>query len=171
MSLADIHERASRFQTRVQWRNMIEYGAAVIVVLAFTGIAVVIPDWNLRAAAALIIAGVGYICWKLATMAGASAKADGVSWADFHRAELVRQRDATASVWRWYLGPLLPGVVAFLLASTASPTEDLPLVARIGFLALGVGWVSAVFFGIAYINKRTSQKLQEEIDKLDAARK
>lgn len=171
MSLTDIHERASRFQTRVHWRNAIEYGAAAIVVFAFTGIAIVTPDWGIRAAAALISAGVAYICWKLATIAGAATKADGVNWADFHRAELVRQRDATASVWRWYLGPLLPGMVAFLLASAASSTEDIPLIARIGFFALGVAWVSAVFFGIAHINKRTSRKLQEEIDKLDAARR
>ena len=171
MSLTDIHERASRFQTRIQWRNAIEYGAGALVVFAFGAIAWETPDWGVRAAVVLIITGVAYICWKLATIAGAARKDDGVSWADFHRAELVRQRDATASVWRWYLAPLLPGVVAFILASMFSPAEDVPLIARLGVVAVAMAWVAAVFFGIAHINKRASQKLQEEIDKLDAARR
>lgn len=171
MSLTDIHERASRFQTRIQWRNAIEYGAGVIVVGAFTAIALDTPDWGIRAAVALIIAGVAYICWKLATIARAARKEDGVSWADFHRAELVRQRDATASVWRWYLAPMLPGIAAFILASAFTASEDdIPLVFRIGVAVLGAMWVAAVFYGIAYINKRASKKLQEEIDRLDRAR-
>lgn len=172
MSLADIHDRAQRFQTRIQWRNMIEYGAGAIVVFAFAGIALATPDWGIRAAVVLIIAGVAYISWKLATIAGAKRKNDGVSWADFHRAELVRQRDATASVWRWYLAPLLPGMAAFILATVRSPAEgDIPLLARLVIGAIAVAWVGAVFFGIAALNKRASRKLQEEIDKLDEARK
>lgn len=172
MSLADIHDRAQRFKTRIQWRNMIEYGAGAIVVFAFFAIAINTPDWGIRTAAALIIAGVAYVTWKLATIASPTRKHDGVSWADFHRAELVRQRDATASVWRWYLAPLLPGMAAFILATVLSPAEgDIPLPARFAVGAIAIAWVAAVFFGIAYINKRTSQKLQAEIDKLDEARK
>lgn len=172
MSLTDIHERASRFQTRVQWRNMIEYGAAVIVVVAFSAIALTTPDWGIRAAAALIIAGILYVCWKLAKVAGAATKEEGVSWADFHRAELVRQRDATASVWRWYLAPLLPGMAVFIVATASSAAEgDIPVVARIAVAIAATLWVVGLFYGIAYLNKRTSKKLQEEIDKLDQARK
>lgn len=170
MSLADIHQRAERFQTRIQWRNMIEYGAGGIVIFAFSGIALATPDIWVRLAVGLIIAGVLYITWQLSRLAGVGAKQDGVSWADFHRAELVRQRDAVASVWRWYLAPLLPGIAAFLLASAASPTEDMPVLARIAFLALGIAWVAAVFFGIAAMNKRAAKELQDEIDQLDKAR-
>jgi hypothetical protein len=170
MSVADIRERASRFQTRIQLRNGIEYGAGAIVILAFTAIALATPDWGIRAAVVLIIAGVLYISWKLATLAGAASKDDAVSWVDFHRNELVRQRDAVASVWRWYLAPLLPGVTAFILASVVSPADpDVPLIARIGAGAIGVAWVAAVFFGIAAINKHAANRLQAEIDKLDRA--
>jgi hypothetical protein len=32
---------------------------------------------------------------------------------EFHRRELVRQRDLLRSVWRWYIGPIVPGLVVF----------------------------------------------------------
>ena len=74
MSLADIHERAERFQTRIRWRNWIEYGAGAVVVFAFSAIALATPNWGVRAGVALIIAGVAYLVWKLATIAARHEK-------------------------------------------------------------------------------------------------
>lgn len=174
MSLADIHTRAERFQTRIRWRNWIEYGAGALVIFAFGNIALQTPDWGMRASVVLIVAGVIYISWNLATVAGSAAKHDHAqeSWADFHRAQLVRQRDALSSIWRWYLAPLLPGVTAFILATVFSPAErDIPLWARLAIAVLAAAWVAAVFYGIAFINKKAARKLQEDIEALDAARR
>lgn len=171
MSLADIHQRAERFQTRVRVRNWIEYAAGAVVIFAFSAIALETPDWGVRAGVALIIAGLCYTMWQLAKRAGAAIKPDGQTWADFHRAELVRQHGALSSVWRWYLAPFLPGALVFVLASTFSPADnDLPLVGRLVVLALAVAWIAAVFFGIAWINARAAKKLEAEIAALDRAR-
>lgn len=171
MSLADIHERAERFQTRIRWRNWIEYGAGAVVVFAFSAIAVATPDWGVRAGVALIIAGIAYLVWKLATIAGAATKSEGQSWAEFHRAELVRQHKALSSVWRWYLAPLVPGVTVFIAATAFAPTGDeIPLTMRLGVVALGIVWVVAVFLGIAFINGLAAKKLEAEIAALDRAR-
>lgn len=171
MSLTDIHARAERFQTRIRWRNMIEYGAGIIVVFAFGGIALTTPDWGIRAGAALIILGVFYISWKLATVAGAARKDDAVSWADFHHSELLRQHEALTTVWRWYLAPLLPGMLVFILATALSPAEgDIPLLARAVIALAAFAWVAAVFFGIAYLNKKAAAKLRADIEALDRAR-
>jgi hypothetical protein len=171
MSLADIHERAERFQTRIRWRNAIEYGAGAIVVFAFGALALETPDWGVRVGVALIIAGTAYIMWQLARRAGVTAKPEGQTWAAFHRAEMVRQHAALSSVWRWYLAPMLPGVAVFIVATAFVPKEnEIPLVLRLAVVAVGLAWVAAVFFGVAWINARAAKKLEAEIAALDRAR-
>ena len=93
MSLADIHTRAERFQSRIRWRNWIEYAAGAFVVVAFGVIALETPNWGIRVGAALVIAGVFYILWQMRRLAGGAKKSEGATWAEFHRAELVRERE------------------------------------------------------------------------------
>lgn len=171
MSLADIHERAERFQTRIRWRNGIEHMAGGIVVLAFGAIALATPDWGVRTGVALIVAGVAYISWQLITRAGALTKPEGQTWAEFHRAELVRQHKALAGVWSWYLAPLLPGIVVFIFATAFSKADiDLPLQARLAVLGMAIVWITIVFGGVAWINARAAKKLEADIAALDRAR-
>lgn len=171
MSLADIHDRAERFQRRIRWRNAIEHMAGVIVVFAFSAIALATPDWGIRAGVALIIAGVAYISWQLMKRGGAATKPDGQTWVAFHRAEMVRQHQALSSVWSWYLAPLLPGILVFILATAFSRVDnDLPLPARLAVLGMAIVWISIVFGGVGYINARAAKKLEAEIAALDRAR-
>lgn len=171
MSLADIHDRAERFQSRIRWRNAIEHMAGVIVVFAFGAIALATPDWGVRAGVALIIAGVGYISWQLVKRASATTKPEGQTWVEFHRAEMVRQHKALSSVWSWYLAPLLPGMGVFVLATAFSPIDNsLPLVARLAVLGMAIMWIALVFGGVAWINARAARKLEAEIAALDRAR-
>lgn len=171
MSLADIHDRAERFQSRIRWRNAIEHMAGVIVVFAFGAIALATPDWGVRAGVALIIAGVGYISWQLVKRASATTKPEGQTWVEFHRAEMVRQHKALSSVWSWYLAPLLPGMGVFVLATAFSPIDNsLPLIARLAVLGMAIMWIAIVFGGVAWINARAARKLEAEIAALDRAR-
>lgn len=171
MSLADIHDRAERFQTRVRWRNWIEYGAGMLVAVIFGSIAIATPDWGMRAGAAVLIAGIVYVCWQLASRGSAVAKTEGQTWVEFHRTELVRQRAALSSVWRWYLAPLVPGVAVTILATTFSPiASDLPLPARLATMVMSFAWVAIVFGGVAWINALAVKKLDAEIAALDRAR-
>ena len=171
MSLSDIHQRAERFQTRIKWRNWIEYGAGALVAAAFGAIAIDTPDWGIRAGAALTIAGVIYVCWQMGVRGGATRKDEGQSWVEFHRAELVRQRDALASVWRWYIGPLVPGVLAIILATVFTPAAaDIPLAARAATGLMSLAWVALIFGGVGWLNARGARKLEAEIEALDRAR-
>ena len=171
MSLANIHVRAERFQSRVRLRNWIEYAAAALVVAVFGWTAWVVDVLPVRAGCVLIVLGVLYVVWKLATLARAASKRDeGLSWAEFHRAELVRQRDALNGIWRWYLGPLVPGLVVFWLGVGAPASIDAPVWSRLAISLLGLGLGAAVFFGVAALNKAAARKLQAELDALDRAR-
>jgi len=171
MSLADIHARAERFQSRVRRRNLMEYAGAAIVIAGFTWAAFTIADIIVRAACVLIMLGTLCVVWNLATVARASAKTDEtMSWVDFHRGELVRQRDALNGIWRWYLGPLVPGWAVFWIGVGLPPPTIPPVWGNMGAAALGFATGMAVFVGIAALNKWGAKRLQAEIDALDRAR-
>ena len=110
MSVEEIRNRATKFEKKIFWRNFREYiaGAIAIVLLGISfGSA---HDLLSRAAFALLISGMVYVMYQLHRRGTAktmpTAAAAGPSLA-FYREELKRQRDLTASVWSWYLGPFV----------------------------------------------------------------
>lgn len=172
MSLAEIHTRAERFQSRIRARNWIEYAASAFVVVAFGQIAVSAPVPVIQAGAVLVIVGALYVCWKLYTLGRAATNAErdnAASLADFHRTELVRQRAALATVWRWYLAPFAPGMIVFLAGVAFVPELEAPLIARIAVFALGAALVIVLFGFVAWINALAVKKLDAEIAALDRA--
>lgn len=174
MSIAEIHARAASFQSKVHNRNINEYAAAVLVIGIFGWMAVIIPEPMVRAGAGLIILGTLYICWKLNTGAGASAKSEldaAVSITEFHRAQLVRQRTALATIWRWYLAPLVPGMLVFMGGSTFVGDASLPLSAQIAGFAIRVSFTAAIFGFVWWLNARAVKALDRQIAELDRARK
>jgi Flp pilus assembly protein TadB len=164
MSLAQIHARG--FQSRIRRRNLVEYVASAIVVAAFSGYVVFLPSPILKLASAMIVVGTLLVVWQLHKRGSARSLppgASGQSSLAFHRAELVRQRDALRTVWLWYLMPFAPGMVLFnagLLLHQPGP----PLTQRLPVPVVG----AAVFLGIWLLNRRGAKRLQREIDDLDA---
>ncbi len=169
MSLDDVHARAARFQARIRLRNAIEYAASLMVIGAFGWIAVSTPVAMVQIGAGLIIVGALYVCWKLHFLARAEMR-HAQSWADFHRDELVRQRDALATVWQWYLAPFAPGMLVFLAGVAFTPENPAPLPARAAILGVGVLIVGAMFAAIHWLNVRAAAALTREIAALDQAR-
>jgi uncharacterized membrane protein YecN with MAPEG domain len=161
--------RAEKFQRAIWWRNAHEYVAAGFVVVVFALHA--LDDAStliMRIGAMLAVAGMLYVVWQLYRRAS-SKRPSPSTLADacvpFHRRELERQRDALASVWRWYLAPLVPGLIVMLVAAP---------------LEAGRGWATAaaffgigalLFVGIGILNQRAARHLQDEIDALDEAAK
>jgi hypothetical protein len=171
MSLADIHTRAERFQSRIRVRNWIEYSAAAIVVCAFAWAGLAASHPVAQLGAWLVALGAIYVCWKLYALARAASRREmdqAASWADFHRGELVRQRNALQSVWRWYLGPLVPGLVLFWIGAGLASPADAPPFARIVIPAIGIGVSGVAFFAIASLNAAAAKSLQAQIAALDA---
>jgi hypothetical protein len=173
MSLAEIHTHAARFQTRIRWRNAAEYVAAAVVVMAFGWMAFAVPVPMVQAGAALIVAGALYVCWKLNELGRAASKAEleqASSLADFHRAELTRQRAALSTVWRWYLGPFVPGLLVFLAGVAFAPELEAPFAARFSIFATGVGFTGLIFAAVGWLNALAVKRLDREIAALDQAR-
>lgn len=173
MSLADIHLRAETFQSRIRTRNWIEYVAAAFVIGVFVWMATVIPAPVIQAGALLIALGAAYVCWKLYQIGRAASKAElnaALSVSDFHRAELVRQRDALSTVWRWYLAPFVPGMLVFLAGVAFEPALEAPFAAKATIFLTGLGFQAAVFAVVWGLNAMAVKKLEKEITALDQAR-
>jgi hypothetical protein len=174
MSLADVHLHAQRFQSRVRLRNTMEYVAAAFVVVFFGWTAATVPEPIVQIGAGLIMAGALYVCWKLYQLGRAATRSEmeagAQSWAAFHRAELVRQREALRTVWSCYLAPFVPGMVVFLAGVSFTEANPAPLPARLGVFLAGLGLMAAVFVAIAWINTLAVKKLDAQITHLDQAR-
>ena len=147
-------------------RNMIEYVAAVFVVVVFGLYIVVIPNPMIKLGSAMIIAATIYVVVQLNRRASAAKldpSASAASALAFHRAQLDRQRKAVESIWLWYLGPLAPGMLVFILGpALVHPPHSWGAV----FSALGC--CAVVFGAVWWLNWRAGKMLRGEIEKLDA---
>lgn len=166
MSAIDIdalRQRASRFQRRIALRNVREYVAAAIVVSVFGWVAVTGTSWISKAGALAVMAGSIYTMYQLHRRGSAEAfdaTSGSASCVQFHVATLERQRTALQNVWKWYLAPVAPGVVLFVLGLTIQkPDAWIRGAATIGLCAL-------VFYGIHRLNRRAAEHLEHEIAEL-----
>lgn len=172
MSLADIHAHSRRFQSRIRTRNLTEYAAAALVVAVFGWMAFLIPDLVVKAGCILTALAAAYVAYALHTKASApgSQPDGGEPLLDFHRAELLRQRQALATVPRWYLAPFVPGMLLFVGGVSFTPDSGLPLMARFFQFGIATAIVAAVFAGVAWLNARAVKQLDARIAALDDAR-
>ena len=115
-----------------------------------------------RAGALLTIAALVYVAYRFRKyqQAAPPVALGRTNCVEFYRGELVRQRDLSKDSWG-YLLPFVPGVALGLFGDGF---EHLPTGQVVALIACGV----SLFVVIAWWNARAAQKLQKEIDALDA---
>lgn len=156
------------FRRRIARRDAIEYIAGLITAVIFSGMAVQIPDWGIRIGCITIILGMLIVLRNLwCRRPGAPDVALGTPSLAFHRAQLVAQRDSLASVWRWYLAPVVPGMAVLLLAILRVTAERMPFWAALLGIGLTALPVIGIFWGIHRLNRAAARRLQGMIDALD----
>jgi hypothetical protein len=164
MSLEDLRRGSRRLERRVGRRNAREYIAAIVVVIVFGWTAWIAPTATLRLAAGLIAAGAIFIAYHLSRHGAARtmpADLGLTSCLQFHRGELVRQRDLLRGVWTWALLPCAPGLILFYLGQLWTfPAQ----VSRIGWSAAAT---VVVFVFLGALNRRAANKIQSRIDALE----
>ncbi len=172
MSTADVRRKAMKFETRVHRRNVREYGAALVVVVFLGFESWRVPDTLTRAGFILMIAGVAYLAWQLHRRGSARslpAELGSTTSLEFFKKELERQRDLLQSVWRWYLAPLIPGLVVVTVGAARTNSGHRPHFA-LWLAVFNVFAASALVF-IGWLNQSAARKLQNRIDELNASRK
>ncbi len=165
MSTQELQSRATRFQRMIGRRNLREYVGGVFAIGLYGYFLFHFDDIAIPAGLAMLIAGVLYVVYQLRRRASSTAMPPEMAWqscADFHRRELERQRDFLRDIWRWGLLPLVPGMVVFLTAASFHDPADWPVLAGTAAVC------GLVFFGIAKLNSWAANKLQRQIDELEA---
>ena len=157
-AMVDIRLKASTFERRVYRRNLLEYAAAAVVVVAFSRILWNGPGVAARVGAVLILLATTYVVYRLQRYGSTSMMPEELALTncvEFHRAQLLRQRDLLRSVWRWYLLPFVPGLLLMLMGRAAVDPSR----------AMRATLISAVvFLGIGWLNERAARRLDDEIE-------
>ena len=161
MPLEEIQRRARRFEKRIDRRNLREYIGAAIGIAIFTFYIFKFPNPLMRTGSALIIAGLLCVVvqiYKRASPGKLPADLALTASLEFHRRELVRQRDLLRSVLWWYVGPLVPGLVVFA-AGVTPPRGAVAVINALPFLC--------IFGFILWLNHRAAACLDRQIAELD----
>ena len=170
MSVEEVRLKASKFQRTISSRNARELIVGALLVILFASFAWMAQSPLGKAAELLSAAGVAFVMWQLLRQAKA-ATIDEVclvtDWAQFHRDQLVRQRDALRGVWLWYLAPLVPGGALHWIAAGQADLAKGNLIAAVATSALGILAMVLVFSVILWLNLKAAKGLQAEIDKID----
>jgi hypothetical protein len=173
VTLDNIHDRAQKFQSQIRRRNLREYVAALIVIPVFGFYIWIFPGWMIKTGSALSIIATLFVMWQLHKRAAAQTLQanSGMALIDFHREELIRQRNALKSVAVWYLAPFIPGVLLIGLGryfqfhvpgrTQAWDHQVIILASVIVVLISGAVWL---------LNAWAAERLQRKIDQLDNLR-
>ncbi len=167
--LEEVREGADKFYRTIRRRNLIEYVACVIVVVAFTIYVFWLPHVLQKVGSALVVVATFYAGWQLHRRASAEPpeKAGTMPLLLFSRAQMVRQRDALRSVFWWYLLPFLPGLMLLMSAGGARARgAEAGTLTGGGVIAMIV--TLAMFGFLWWINQVAARKLQRHIDEVDA---
>jgi hypothetical protein len=169
ISLDEVRALATTFQRRIWRRNAREYVASAIVVIVFGVVALWVPEAVLRVGFGLLALGAAAVGLQLFWRGGSRPLPtfDGSVRQTmlFHRDELTRQRALLRTVWWWYLGPWLPGMVVVLgwRLGRAMRSEHESVVPTL----LAISVVVAVFVFVGWLNAFAAKKLQVRIEALD----
>jgi Flp pilus assembly protein TadB len=168
MSAEQIRKRAGSFEKKIMWRNVREYISGGIAAVLFVYFIATNHDPLFRAACVVMIVGLAYVAWQLHRKGSAKSVPEEMGAASslqFYRKQLERQRDMAASVWSWYLAPLVPGLILFAISSALADPRPRKLI----FLALFYGFSAGLFVFIWKLNARGARCLQRMIDELHDA--
>jgi hypothetical protein len=153
VQLEELRRRAGKFEKRIRNRNLREYIGAAVVMVAFSFYIYKFHDWVTRLGSAMVLAGTIYVVVQLyrrSTPVSLPSDFGMVASVEFYRRELARQRDLLRSVFSWYLGPLLPGLLVI--------TRGKPVTIAINAIVFGLVW---------WVNQKAADRLTRQIEELD----
>ncbi len=173
VTLDNIRKHAETFQRKIRRRNLREIFAAAAVILLFGWYTWIFPGWMIKTGSMLTILGTMWIVRQLHRRASAAAlpESSGIALIEFHRQELVRQRDAARSAGRWYIAPVIPGAGMVTLGryfQFHAPGRTVAMDHQIIILCTLL--VALVFVIIWLLNAWAAERLQRRIDELDKLR-
>ncbi len=168
---SDCAARATTFEKRIFRRNVIEYGAGVIVMIAFGASAVAAAikgELLIASALALTVVGTVIVLWGLHRRASNLERRPEDACLVHLRRQYQRQYEALRAVPLWYIGPLIPGIALFYAAVVARVAERVGWREAVEGITGSAMVVIAVFALVALANWWAARSLKREIASIDA---
>ncbi len=173
VTLDNIRKNADVFQAQIRRRNLREIVAAGVVLLVSGFYAWVLPGWMIKTGSLLVMVGTLWVVWQLRRRASAASlpESSGMALLEFHRQELLRQRNAVKSVARWYIAPVVPGVVMMTLGRYFQSHASGRTLGWDHQIVILCSVIVALIFAIVWLlNAWAAERLQRRIDELDKLR-
>ncbi len=164
ISVEELRAKADKFNRRIRWRNVREQVAALIVIVWAGTILWRDPHTVERIAAALLMAGAAHYMWHLKKWGSAMSLPADMGRADcvrFYQSELAQQRDLVGGIWKWAIGPMIPGLALLNTYLIVFP----PTSRR--FSVVSAVLVAALISTIGWLNLRAARRLDRRIKELD----
>ena len=167
MSADDLLRKAQRFEAKIR-RGFL--GLVVLTISAAAGWAWLLyffPSPVHRVGASLTLAAYLYCAWQLHKrgLAGKAPADSASATCAAYRQELVRHREFTSSLWWKFMLPFVPGPAMFVMAFLV-PEQGV-----VKAMVLTTALILPPFVLKIPLFRRGAQKLQSEIDVLDALMK
>jgi hypothetical protein len=161
MPIEELRRRAAVLESTIRRRNWREYGASIFVGACCLFMLYLPTVWHVRAGAMLSLAGIALVCFNLHRRGSAPAAIDAAAASrEWYRKELERQRDLLRGVWKWYLGPMIPGLGMWLAGGLWDHPEHWPRV------LVSCGVATVLFIAIGKLNAHAARKVDQEIASL-----
>lgn len=162
--------RVQTLDRRARLLDMVEYVAAAAVVVIFAIYWANAANDVIASGCALVILGTVAVVaglWKRRSLPAPNTLID--PQADHLRKQLVRRRDALASVASWYLAPSVPGLAVFAAGHWVDQAAWVGT-ASATIITLASLTVIALCFAVIWcLNRRAAAEYDKEIEALNRA--
>ncbi|MEZ5682469.1 MAG: hypothetical protein R3E14_14360 [Erythrobacter sp.] len=162
---------ATSFEKLIRRRNFIEYAAGVLVFGIFglgSASALVAGEWGFAISMIAVIIGTGFLLWKLHRDGSNLDRRPEITCRDHLRDQLKRQRDLLRGVPRWYLAPLVPGILGVYLTTAYGVARAHGWEVALGGIWQPLGLTIAFFCLVAWLNLRAARQLDRKLASLEA---
>jgi len=165
MSVSYVRHRTSELHRTFRIRNWLEHGGSILGLAICLIVILVAPHPWVKSGVALLLIGGAYAMfqWRRRTASlRTEPSQSSVATLAFYKHELQSKRDIHLTLWRWYLLPLAPGVIAILSWNFFGDPQTKGTLAPWGVLVMLVVWI---VFSMIYERYKAAQ-CQREIDAL-----
>ncbi len=167
---AECAVRVTKFERQICIRNWVEYGAAVLVTVLFGGttIAALFKGEVLVGLSTLAILIGVFVAMRGLKQRGSNLERRPEDSCLLHlRRQYNHQYLALRAVPRWYIGPMMPGVVLFYVAVTVNMAEVIGWANILVGIAGPIAITMTLFGAVVLANWFAARNLKTKIDAID----